>query len=129
MARSGDGGGAILLVLGLIGLGYFGYSSAALILIVLAMIFFVAEALTPTFGLFTVAGVVTFILGGIMLFSGGGGEYLVSGETYSVLRVAIIAMAVLLGLFFLFGMAAVVRAAGGSRRRGGRNSWGGPLER
>lgn len=123
-------GGAILLVLGLIGLGYFGYSSAALILIVLAMIFFVAEALTPTFGLFTVAGVVTFILGGIMLFSGGGGEYLVSGETYSVLRVAIIAMAVLLGLFFLFGMAAVVRAAGGSRRRGGgRNSWGGPLER
>lgn len=101
--------GAILLVLGLIGLGYFGYSSAALILIVLAMIFFVAEALTPTFGLFTVAGVVTFILGGIMLFSGGG-EYLVSGETYSVLRVAIIAMAVLLGLFFLFGMAAVVRA-------------------
>jgi len=97
-------------VLGLIGLGYFGYSSAALILIVLAMIFFIAEALTPTFGLFTVAGVITFILGGIMLFSGDGGESLVTGETYSILRIAIIVMAILLGLFFLFGAATVVRA-------------------
>ena len=102
--------GAIMLVLGLIGLGYFGYSSAALILIVLAMIFFIAEALTPTFGLFTVAGVITFILGGIMLFSGNGGEYLVTGETYSILRIAIIVTAVLLGLFFLFGAATVVKA-------------------
>jgi membrane-bound serine protease (ClpP class) len=102
--------GAILLVLGLIGLGYFGYASAGLVLIVLAMIFFIAEALTPTFGLFTVAGVITFIIGGIMLFSGGGGEYLVTGETYSILRIAIIVMAILLGLFFLFGVAAVVRA-------------------
>lgn len=99
-----------MLVLGLIGLGYFGYSSAALILIVLAMIFFIAEALTPTFGLFTVAGVITFILGGIMLFSGNGGEYLVTGETYSILRIAIIVTAVLLGLFFLFGAATVVKA-------------------
>ncbi len=102
--------GAILLVLGLIGLGYFGYASAGLILVALAMIFFIAEALTPTFGLFTVAGVITFIIGGIMLFSGNGGEYLVTGETYSVLRIAIIVMAILLGLFFLFGVAAVVRA-------------------
>ena len=102
--------GAIMLVLGLIGLGYFGYESAGLLLIGLAMIFFIAEALTPTFGLFTVAGVVTFIIGGVMLFSGSGGEYLVTGETYSVLRVAIIVMAILLGLFFLFGVATVVRA-------------------
>ena len=102
--------GAILLVLGLVGLGYFGYNSAGLLLIGLAMIFFIAEALTPTFGLFTVAGVVTFILGGIMLFGGNGGVYLVSGETYSLLRIAIIVMGILLGLFFLFGVATVVRA-------------------
>ncbi|ASJ07475.1 NfeD family protein [Thermococcus pacificus] len=102
--------GAIMLVLGLVGLGYFGYESAGLVLLILAMIFFIAEALTPTFGLFTVAGVITFIVGGIMLFSGSGGEYLVTGETYSILRIAIIVTAVLLGLFFLFGVAAVVRA-------------------
>ncbi|ASJ11021.1 nodulation protein NfeD [Thermococcus sp. P6] len=102
--------GAIMLVLGIIGLGYFGYSSAALLLIALAMIFFVAEALTPTFGLFTTAGVVTLILGGIMLFGGGGSPYLVRSETYSLLRVTIVTIAILIGLFFLFGVAAVVRA-------------------
>jgi len=102
--------GAILLVLGLVGLGYFGYNAAGLILIGLAMVFFIAEALTPTFGLFTVAGVITFIIGGIMLFGGNGGVYLVSGETYSLLRIAIIVTGVLLGLFFLFGAATVVRA-------------------
>ena len=101
--------GAILLALGLIGLGYFGYESAGLLLIFLAVIFFVAEALTPTFGLFTVAGVITFIIGGLMLFSGGG-EYLVSEGTYTILRIAILVMAILLGLFFLFGAAAVVKA-------------------
>ncbi|WP_297465780.1 nodulation protein NfeD [Thermococcus sp.] len=101
--------GAIMLVLGIIGLGYFGYTSAGLVLTILAIVFFVAEALTPTFGLFTVAGVVSFVLGGIMLFSGGG-EYLVAGETYDVLRIAIVVMAILLGLFFLFGVATVVKA-------------------
>jgi membrane-bound serine protease (ClpP class) len=100
--------GAILLVLGIIGLGYFGYNSAGLLLIGLSIIFFIAEALTPTFGLFTVAGVVTMILGGILLF-GGGEEYLISGSTFSTLRIAIITIAVLLGLFFAFGVAAIIR--------------------
>ena len=103
--------GAILLVLGIIGLGYFGYNTAGLLLIILAMVFFIAEALTPTFGLFTIAGVVTFVLGGLMLFGkGGGGVYLVSQTTFTLLRIAIIVMGILLGVFFLFGMAAVVRA-------------------
>ncbi|WP_297421702.1 NfeD family protein [Thermococcus sp.] len=102
--------GAILLVLGLIGLGYFGYNSAGLLLIVLAMIFFIAEAFTPTFGLFAIAGTITFLLGGIMLFGNSGGVYLVSENTYHLLRIAIVVMAILLGLFFLFGAAAVVKA-------------------
>jgi len=100
--------GAILLVLGIIGLGYFGYNSAGLVLIFLAVIFFIAEALTPTFGLFTVAGVVTMILGGILLF-GSSGEYLIKESTFSNLRLVIILIAVLLGLFFAFGVAAIVR--------------------
>ncbi len=102
--------GAILLVLGLIGLGYFGYNSAGLLLIVLAMIFFIAEAFTPTFGLFAIAGTITFLLGGIMLFGNSGGVYLVSENTYHLLGIAIVVMAILLGLFFLFGAAAVVKA-------------------
>lgn len=103
--------GAIMIVLAIIGLGYFGYRSAGLLLIILAVIFFIAEALTPTFGLFTVAGFITFVLGSIMLFSGGGGvDYLVSREVYSEIRVIIITIGALLALFFAFGMAAVIRA-------------------
>lgn len=103
--------GAILLVLGIVGMGYFGYNAAGLILIVLGMIFFIAEALTPTFGMFTIAGLVSFVMGGLILFGKGGGNvYLVSEDTFSLLRIAIIVTGVVLALFFLFGMAAVVRA-------------------
>lgn len=100
--------GAILLVLGVIGLGYFGYNASGLLLIFLAIIFFIAEALTPTFGLFTVAGAVTMILGGILLF-GGGNEYLIQSSTFSTLRVVIIIIAILLALFFAFGVTAVIK--------------------
>ncbi len=100
--------GAIMLVLGLIGLGYFGYNTAGLVLIFLGMLFFVAEALTPTFGLFTVAGVISMILGGIMLFGGGSG-YLIKSSTFSMLRIVIILTSLLIALFFVFGLAAVIR--------------------
>jgi len=103
--------GAIMIVLAIIGLGYFGYRSAGLLLIVLAVIFFIAEALTPTFGLFTVAGFITFVLGSIMLFGGGSEvDYLVSREVYSQIRLIIVTIGALLALFFAFGMAAVIRA-------------------
>jgi len=103
--------GAIMIALAIIGLGYFGYRSAGLLLIFLAIIFFIAEALTPTFGLFTVAGFISFVLGSIFLFSGGGGvDYLVSKEVYSQLRVVIITIGILLAVFFTFGMATVIRA-------------------
>lgn len=101
--------GAIMLVLGLIGIGYFGYNSAGIILMVLGVIFFIAEALTSTFGLFTVAGVVSTILGGILLF-GGGNTYLVKTSVFTDLRYVIIAVAAIIGAFFAFGVAAVVRA-------------------
>jgi len=100
--------GAILLVLGVVGMGYFGYNEAGLVLMVLAMVFFIAEALTPTFGLFTVAGLVSFVLGGLILF--GSNTYLVSADVFEALRVAIVVTGVFLALFFLFGMAAVVKA-------------------
>ncbi|AIF69340.1 nodulation protein NfeD [Palaeococcus pacificus DY20341] len=103
--------GAIMIALAIIGLGYFGYRSAGILLLILAIVFFIAEALTPTFGLFTVAGLVTFIIGSILMFSGGGGvDYLVSSDVYENLRIIIITVGILLALFFAFGMAAVVRA-------------------
>ena len=108
--------GAIMIILAIIGFGYFGYNAAGLLLIVVGMLFFVAEALTPTFGLFTVAGLISFILGGILLFGGGEVEYLVNREVFSQLRITIITIGVLLALFFAFGMAAVIKA---HRRKAG----------
>ncbi|WP_048056093.1 nodulation protein NfeD [Pyrococcus sp. ST04] len=102
--------GAIMIVLAIIGFGYFGYNAAGLLLIIVGMLFFVAEALTPTFGLFTVAGLISFILGGILLFGGGEVEYLVNKEVFSQLRIVIITIAALLAIFFAFGMAAVIKA-------------------
>ncbi|AEC51014.1 nfeD protein [Pyrococcus sp. NA2] len=101
--------GAIMVILAIIGFGYFGYNSAGILLIIVAMLFFVAEALTPTFGLFTVAGLITFIIGGILLF-GGGEEYLVRSEVFSQLRILIVVVGIILAAFFAFGMAAVIRA-------------------
>lgn len=101
--------GAIMIILAIIGFGYFGYNSAGILLIIVAMLFFIAEALTPTFGLFTVAGLITFIIGGILLF-GGGEEYLVRKEVFSQLRILIITVGAILAAFFAFGMAAVIRA-------------------
>ncbi|AFN04315.1 nodulation protein NfeD [Pyrococcus furiosus DSM 3638] len=102
--------GAIMIILAILGFGYFGYNAAGLLLIIVGMLFFVAEALTPTFGLFTVAGLISFILGGILLFGGGNVEYLVSKDVFSQLRLIIIILGVIIALFFAFGMAAVIRA-------------------
>ena len=41
---------------------------AGLILIILGLIFFITEAFTPTFGMFTLGGVISFTFGSIMLF-------------------------------------------------------------
>ncbi len=59
--------GAIMLLLGLLGLGLFGVSTAGFLLIMLAVVFFIAEVFTPTHGILSVAGVATLILAVIFL--------------------------------------------------------------
>jgi membrane-bound serine protease (ClpP class) len=61
--------GAILLVVGLYGVGQLPVNYAGLALIILAFILFIAELFTPTFGALTLTGVVAFIVGGIILFN------------------------------------------------------------
>ncbi|MCD6407767.1 nodulation protein NfeD, partial [bacterium] len=41
---------------------------AGLILIIVSFIFFIIEALTPTFGIFITSGIITLLLGSFMLF-------------------------------------------------------------
>ncbi|HOM27177.1 MAG TPA: nodulation protein NfeD [bacterium] len=60
--------GTIALILAFFGLHTLPINLAGLILIILSFIFFAIEAITPTFGIFITSGIITFILGSIMLF-------------------------------------------------------------
>ena len=61
--------GAILLLIGLYGMGQLPVNYAGLALILLAFALFVAELFTHTFGALTTAGVVAFIAGALILFN------------------------------------------------------------
>ncbi len=59
--------GAILLILGFIGLGLFGTTTAGIVLLILALLFFVTEVFTPTNGILTGAGVVAMVFAAIFI--------------------------------------------------------------
>ncbi|MBS1263157.1 MAG: Membrane-bound protease [Methanonatronarchaeales archaeon] len=59
--------GAVALVLALYGMGTFSSSVVAVLLIGLAGVFFVSELLTPAFGVLAAAGIITLIIGGLLL--------------------------------------------------------------
>jgi membrane-bound serine protease (ClpP class) len=67
---------------------------AGLILIILSFIFFVIEAITPTFGIFITSGIITFILGSLMLFK--------KTSEYKIPLSSIILASVLTGIFVYF---------------------------
>ncbi len=62
--------GGICLLLAFFALGMLPVNYAGVLLIVLGFGLFVAEVLTVTFGLFTAGGVVSLVLGSLILFSG-----------------------------------------------------------
>jgi membrane-bound serine protease (ClpP class) len=70
--------GAISLVLGLFGLQVLPVSWAGLLLILLALAFFGAEAFVTSHGALALAGTVSFIFGALMLFDPAGDAYQVS---------------------------------------------------
>lgn len=99
--------GAVLLVLGLIGLGLFRFEVAALLLIALAVVFFLAEALTPTHGVLTVAGVISLAIGALMLPSQ---EPLLPAAWFEGFAFVVVGMAVFTGAFMLFIVTATLRS-------------------
>ena len=61
--------GAICLILALAGLGVIGINLLGLLLIVLGVIFLIAELLTPTYGVLGAASVISVVLGLLILFN------------------------------------------------------------
>ena len=87
--------GIISLVLGLYALGQLPINFAGAALVLLALIFFVAEVFTPTHGALTLAGVISLALGGLLLFN--------EAELgYQVSMAPILATALFVGLIFFF---------------------------
>ncbi|HSC91152.1 MAG TPA: nodulation protein NfeD [Gaiellaceae bacterium] len=70
--------GAISLILGLFGLSVLPVSWAGLLLMLLAAVFFAAEAFVVSHGALTVAGAVSFVFGALILFDPAGPAYQVS---------------------------------------------------
>ncbi len=70
--------GAISLIIGLFGLQVLPVSWAGLLLLALALIFFVAEAVVASHGALTLAGAISFVVGALMLFDPAGDVYGVS---------------------------------------------------
>jgi membrane-bound serine protease (ClpP class) len=86
--------GTISLILAFFGLHTLPINMAGLILIILSFIFFVIEAITPTFGIFITSGIITFILGSLMLFK--------KTSEYRIPLSSIISASVLTGTFVYF---------------------------
>ncbi len=63
--------GAISLLLGLYGLSVISINWLGLLLIILGVLLFILELLTPTFGAFAVGGTISLILGSLMLIEEG----------------------------------------------------------
>jgi membrane-bound serine protease (ClpP class) len=84
--------GAISLILGLFGLQVLPISAAGALLMLLAFVFFAAEAFVPTHGAITLAGAVCFVLGALLLFQPAGDAYEVSVPLVVGIAVALAAM-------------------------------------
>ncbi len=93
--------GAIALLLGLFALGILNANWAGLAFIALSFLLFIMEVVTPTNGALTLGGVVTLIMGSVVLFRGTG---------VAVPWGTIIALTVITVLFFSFVMTKALRA-------------------
>ena len=94
--------GVICLILAFYSFSVLPLNYAGIILIVLGIIFFIVEAFTPSFGMFTLGGIISFILGSIMLFN--------QPKIIKVSFELIIPLAIILGLFSIFILAKIVQA-------------------
>ncbi len=101
--------GAICLILALYGMGLFEVNVFGIVLIIAAVLLFISEALTPTFGILTTGGAVCLIIGALILpkepflFNPQSGWF--EGFVLTVIGIAVASAA-----FFFFAVGAVLKA-------------------
>jgi membrane-bound serine protease (ClpP class) len=94
--------GAVCLVLGLFGLSVLPVSAAGVMLLLLAALFFGLETFIPSHGALTLAAILAFVLGALLLFDP-------AGDAYQVSLPLAIAIACTLGLVMTLVVAKVVQ--------------------
>ena len=92
--------GAVCLLLAFYALGVLPVNYTGLIFIALAFVLFVVELKAPTHGVLTAGGVVSLVAGALLLFN---------SPLYRVSISAVVAVAVVTGLFFAFALAKVIQ--------------------
>ncbi len=107
--------GAICVILALFGLGVIGINYIGAILILLGILFLIAEMLTPTYGVLGAASIACIILGSIMLFD----EPLMPKDFYTNFPMLIGGIAAGLGIIMTYAIVKVVQLRKIKRKVGG----------
>lgn len=107
--------GAICLVLSLIGFGVLNINYIAALLILLGIVFLIAELLTPTYGVLGIASIVCITLGAIMLFQ----EPLMPKDFYSSFPMLVAGITLGLAGIMTFFLMKVVQLKKVRKRVGG----------
>jgi len=101
--------GAISLILAFYSLAVLEASWAGIFFIILAFVLFIAEVFTPTFGLLTLGGIASLVMGSIILFGGGPELFQLQIDWWVIALVVVVITAI-----FVFVVGAVIRS---QRRR------------
>jgi len=94
--------GGISGLLAFYSLGMLPVNYAGILLVVLAFGLFIAEVFTETFGLFTAGGIISLVIGSLILFKGG--------PLFQVSPWLISAVAIIIAAFFALVISQVIRA-------------------
>ena len=104
--------GVICLSMAFIASGYIDFEYGGIILIIIGCAFVIVEASTPTFGLYTAGGVIAFIAGSLLLFSGtgeGGSGRFFDEESIRMFWLNIAVMTILVAGFLVIGLSAALK--------------------
>ena len=99
--------GGICLLMAFYSLGVLPVNYAGILFIVLAIALFIGEVLTTTFGIFTAGGVVSLVIGSLILFQGASPVFRI--DPWLIATVVIVVAGVL--AFILVGKTALVKVA------------------
>jgi membrane-bound serine protease (ClpP class) len=98
--------GALMLVTGFYGLGTLDTNWAGIALMGLALLLFAIDVFVPTHGVLTIAGIASFLIGGLLLSNTRNDDVL------EVSRVVIFTVTALMAVFFLFIAGSIWRVRG-----------------